>query len=91
MQISQVGGLIAAGSKSAALPMLQVGSISIIKRIVITFQQAGVFPIVVVTGADELDVRSQLSNQGVIFIPNEHPEKSELFDSVKIGLAYCRR
>lgn len=90
MRISQAGGLIAAGSKAAAAPMLQVGSIPIIKRIVITFQQAGIFPIVVVTGADEADVRSQLSNYGVIFLPNERPEHPELLDSVKIGLSYLR-
>lgn len=53
MRISQVGGIIAAASQKVAKPMMQVGSIPIIRRIVITFQQAGVFPIVVITGVDE--------------------------------------
>lgn len=57
MQISQTGGLIAAGSRQVALPMLQVGSIPIIERIVITFQQAGIFPIVIGTGADKSERR----------------------------------
>ena len=50
MKISRIGGLIAAVSENTTL---QVGSIPIVKRIVISLQQAGVFPIVVITGADE--------------------------------------
>ena len=88
MRISRAGGLIAAGSKAAAAPLLQVGSIPIIKRIVITFQQAGIFPIAVVTGADEEEVRRQLSE--VIFLPNRRPDHPELLDSVKLGLDYLR-
>lgn len=88
MKISKFGGLIAAASKKAALPMLQIGTIPIIKRIVISFQQAGIFPIVIITGVDEKEVKYQLSNYGVIFIPNEQPEHPQLLDSVKIGLQY---
>lgn len=88
MKISKFGGLIAAASKKAALPMLQVGTIPIIKRIVISFQQAGIFPIVIITGVDEEEVKYQLSNYGVIFIPNQQPEHPQLLDSVKIGLQY---
>ncbi len=82
MRISQVGGLIAAGSKPIALPMLQVGSIPIIERIVLTFQQAGIFPIVIVTGADEEDVKYRMAGHGVIFLPSEQPDGIELFSSV---------
>lgn len=90
MKISRVGGIIAAASKKAAYPMLQVGSIPIIKRIVLTFQQAGIFPIVVITGTEEYEVKYQLSNQGVIFLRNEQCEAPPLFDSVKIGLSYLQ-
>lgn len=90
MHISRVGGIIAAASLKTAVPMLQIGSISIVERIVITFQQAGIFPIVVITGADEENLRYQLSSYGVIFIPNEQPEAPPLFDSVKIGLRYLQ-
>ncbi len=86
MRISQTGGLIAAGSRQIALPMLQVGSIPIIERIVITFQQAGIFPIVIVTGADEENVKYRMSNYGVIFLHSERPDGTELFSSVKQGL-----
>ena len=90
MRISKFGGLIAAASKKAALPMLQIGTIPIIKRIVIFFQQAGIFPIVIITGVDEDEVKYQLSNYGVIFIPNQQPDHPQLLDSVKIGLQYLQ-
>lgn len=90
MKINHVGGVIAAASKKDALPLLQVGSISIVKRLVISFQQAGIFPIVIVTGTDEEEVKYQLSGYGVIFIRNENWEQPELFDSVKIGLRYLQ-
>lgn len=90
MHISRVGGVIAAASIKVAVPMLRVGSISIVERIIITFQQAGVFPIVVITGVDEDELRYRLSGYGVIFLPNEQAEAPPLFDSVKIGLRYLQ-
>ena len=90
MRISHTGGIIAAASKKDALPLLQVGTIPVIKRIVISFQQAGIFPVVIITGADELEVKYELNGFGCVFIPNEHPEHPELFDSVKLGLSYLR-
>lgn len=90
MRISRVGGVIAAASQKDAMPMLQIGSIPIVRRIVISFQQAGIFPIVIITGVDEEEVKSQLSDFGVIFIPNEHSACSELFDSAKIGIRYLQ-
>lgn len=90
MQISQVGGIIAAASKKDAVPLLQVGTIPVIKRIVISYQQAGIFPIVIVTGVDEDEVKYQLAPYGIIFIRNNNCEKPELFESVKIGLSYLK-
>jgi molybdate transport repressor ModE-like protein len=85
-----MGGIIAAASMKAAVPMLQIGSIPIVERIVITFQQAGIFPIVIITGADEEKLRYQLSGYGVIFLPLGEAEAPPLFDSVKIGLQYLK-
>lgn len=90
MIISRIGGVIAAASKKEALPLLQIGSITIIKRIVLSFQQAGIFPIVIVTGTDELEVKSHLANYDVIFLRNDDFEAPPLFDSVKIGLNYLQ-
>ena len=68
MKLSKVGGIIAAANKKVAKPLLQVGEISIIRRIVITYQQAGIFPIVVITGAEETEVKKLLTKYGVIFL-----------------------
>jgi len=90
MFISRIGGVIAAASKKEAVPLLQVGSITIIKRIVLSFQQAGIFPIVIVTGIDEYEVKSHLANYDVIFLHNDNFEAPPLFDSVKIGIEYLQ-
>ena len=88
MRISKVGGVIAAANKKVAQPLLQVGTISVIRRIVITYQQAGIFPIVIITGAEEDEVKRQLATYGVIFVRNEEPDEPELLTSVKLGLSY---
>lgn len=88
MKLGKVGGIIAAASRKVAKPLLQVGEISIIRRIVITYQQAGIFPIVVITGAEEAEVKKQLSSCGVIFLQSEQPDQPELMDSVRLGLRY---
>ncbi|SBV94603.1 Regulatory protein LysR [uncultured Eubacteriales bacterium] len=90
LTISRVGGLIAAASKKASRPMLQLGGISVVERIVLTFQQAGVFPIVVVTGVEADEVKYRLAGRGVVFLHNEEFEDPELIDSVKIGLSFLR-
>ncbi len=90
MKFGEVGGIIAAASKKDAVPLLQIGSISIIKRIVLILQRAGVFPIVVVTGTDEVEVTHQLASLGVIFLRHEQCDAPELFSSVKLGLSYLK-
>lgn len=90
MKIGKVGGLIAAASKKVAVPLLHVGAISIIRRIVISYQQAGIFPIVVITGVEEDEVKRQLAGYGVIFLRNERDEQPELMDSARIGLRYLQ-
>lgn len=75
MKFGSVGAVIAAASKKDAVPLLKVGSIPIVRRIVLTLQQAGVFPIVVVTGTEELEVTRQVAPLGVVFIKNAECEK----------------
>ncbi|MBQ9458743.1 MAG: NTP transferase domain-containing protein [Oscillospiraceae bacterium] len=87
MRISKVGGVIAAANKQIAKPLLQVGTISVIRRIVITYQQAGIFPIVIITGEDEEEIKRQLAAYGVIFVQNTEDDP-ELLTSVKLGLQY---
>ena len=83
--------IVAAGAPSGAAsfePTRPIGSISAVRRIISTLQQAGVDPIVLVTGnrADELG--KHVSKWGVICLRNEDYEHTEMFDSAKIGLAY---
>lgn len=90
MKLGQVGGIIAVANMDSALPLLQVGTIPIIQRIVITYQQVGIFPIVVVTGPEEDEIKRQLSPYGVIFLENRNEERAELMDSVQIGLQFLK-
>jgi len=90
VKFGEVGGIIAAASKKDAVPLLQIGSISIIKRIVLILQRAGVFPIVVVTGTEEVEVTHQLAPLGGIFLRHEQCDAPELFSSVKLGLSYLQ-
>lgn len=90
MNYGKMGGIIAAASRKNAVPLLQVGSITIIKRIVLSFQQAGVFPIVVVTGTEELEVVHQIAPLGVVFVRNEECDAPELFSSVRLGLSFLK-
>lgn len=86
----KTGGIIAAASKKDAVPLMKLGSIPIIKRIVLTLQQADVFPIVVVTGTEELEVTHQVAGSGVVFLRNEDCDQPELLTSVKLGLRYLQ-
>lgn len=86
------GAVITAAGMSSRMgdfkPMLQMGSLSLASRIIANFEQAGVFPIVLVTGyrADELE--KHVSKHGVICVRNENYQNSEMIDSAAIGLNY---
>lgn len=90
MPISKIGGLIAAASKKATRPTLKFGSITVVQQLVLTFQQAGVFPIVVVTGVEADEVKYSLAGRGVVFLYNEEYQDPELFESVRIGLDFLK-
>jgi molybdate transport repressor ModE-like protein len=90
MRKSNIGGIIIAASIKRAKPMLKLGSIPVVKRIVLAFQQAEVFPIVVITGTQEEEVRHELSEFGVVFLKNENCEDATMFESLKIGLRYLQ-
>ena len=90
MQISKTGGLIAAASQKATRPTLKLGSITIVQQIVLTLQQAGVFPIAVVTGVEADEVKYSLAGRGVVFLYNKEYLDPELFASVRIGLEFLK-
>lgn len=93
-KLKETGGIIVAAGKtskkSKSDPLLKIGSITVIKRIVLTFQRAGISPIVVITGCAAEDIEYDLSDYGVIFLRNEEYEHSQMFDSAKIGFEYLK-
>ena len=88
------GGIIVAAGKTADArdpkPLLKIGSISVVKRIVLTFQQAGISPIVVITGDKAEEIEHDLADYGVIFLRNEQFATSQMFDSARIGLCFLQ-
>ena len=74
MRFGSAGARIAAASKKDTVLLLKVGRIPIVRRIVLTLQQTGVFPIVVVTGTEELKVTRQVAPPGVVFTKNKERE-----------------
>ena len=88
MTLSKVGGIIAVASKRGAKPLMYLGEIPVIQRIVITYQQVGIFPVVVVAGPNDEEIRKQLSKYGIIFLSCEQEGQPEMIDAVRTGLSY---
>ena len=90
----RIGALIVAAGMSSRMgefkPMLSIGSISVAQRVVATLSQAGVSKIVMVTGYNATVLERHLAGNGIIFLRNEQYETTQMFDSVKIGLAYLQ-
>lgn len=89
MKISRYGGVIAAANETLAFPLCKVGDTTAVQRIVMNYQHAGIFPIVIMSGAEEDEVRYQLSSSGVIFLSPEQ-NKPEMFETVKTGFAFLQ-
>ena len=91
-EMKTTGGIIVATGKTSGKnelhPLLKIGSITAVKRIVLTFQQVGISPIVVITGHGAEEIEHDLADYGVIFLRNSQYENSQMFDSAKIGLDY---
>ena len=85
--------IVAAGMSSRMgdfKPMLNIGSISVAQRIVATFRQSGIRPIVMVTGYKAIELEKHLASSEIVFLRNEEYASTEMFDSVKIGLEYIK-
>lgn len=90
--MNRLGGLIVAASNhevnGSVSPLLEIGSISLIKRMVLTFQKAGVTDVVIVTGYESFAIEQELWDYGVIFLKNHEYLSSDKLASVKLGLRY---
>lgn len=88
----KTGGVIVAAGMSSRIntfkPMLKIGSITMVHRIISTLQQAGVSPIVIITGNQGEILEKHVASKNVICLRNEYYESTEMFDSAKIGLKY---
>lgn len=89
-----IGAVIAAAGKfdeeEGISPFMKLGSISLIRRIVLIFRQAQIEPIVVITGYQSFELEHHLASYGVIFIHNENYEDSDKFTSLKLGLDFLQ-
>lgn len=90
----KIGAVIAAAGivdgEGLVSPFLQLGGTSIVRRMVLIFQQAHIFPIVVVTGYQALELEQHLVKYGVIFIRNENFDSSDKFESAKLGFQFLK-
>jgi molybdate transport repressor ModE-like protein len=90
----RVAGVISAAKKltrsEQTQSLLQIGSISAIKRIVLTFQVAGIEPIIIITGHDSDVIERELCDYGVIFLHKVNYEQCQLFQLAKLGMEYLQ-
>lgn len=90
----RTGAVIVAAGMSSRMngfkPMLKIGSITVVRRIISTLQQAGVDPVVLITGNQADMLEKHVSRMGIICLRNEAYATSQMFDSAKIGLSYLQ-
>lgn len=89
-----VGAIIIAGgigeSNKKNNPIVQLGLLSSLQHIILTFQQANVHPIVVVVEENELlEVQKHISKMGVIFL-SINQENGEKIDYLKKGISFLK-
>jgi len=85
--------VLAAGitkSNSKFSPMSELGGKTLVRRIIYTYQDAGIDKIVFITGHKAKSVEQKNSKHGVLFLRNENYAKSDMLGSVKIGLDYLQ-
>jgi molybdate transport repressor ModE-like protein len=90
----RTGAVIVAAGLSSRMgdfkPLMQVGSMSIISRVIANFQQADIFPIVVVTGFRAAEIEKHVAKLGVICVRNPDYATTEMVESAKIGFSFIK-
>ncbi len=88
------GAVIVAAGMSTRMgdfkQLMKIGDMTLVERVVVNFQRAGIKDIVVVTGYQAERVEKTLHHFGVTFLKNEDYKTTQMMDSAKIGLAYLR-
>ena len=86
------GAVIAAAGMSTRMKqfkqLMKMGNISIAERVIVSFRNAGVDDIVMVTDHNADKLEKALRHFGIEFVRNEQHAAMQMFDSAKPGLAY---
>lgn len=96
---TKVGAVITVSSdfeqEGAVFPFMDVEGISLLRRMVVTLQQADVGIIVVVTGYHHWEIKWHLSGYPVVFLRNEQFETTDRFYASVMGIRFlqdkCRK
>lgn len=72
------------------IPLLEVGSITVVERVVATFRQAGVHSIALVTGERAGEVEKQVSHMGVTCLRDLNYCEHDMLATAKIGFSYLQ-
>ena len=71
-------------------PMIRLGEKTLIEHTLDAFRTAGIAETVIVTGHRHDEIERHLAGRGISFVKNERYAQTDMFDSVKTGLAYLR-
>lgn len=89
-----VGAVITAAGLSSRMgdfkPMMQIDGDSLVRRLIHTFLRTGADPVVVVTGHRASLLEEHLASEKVTCLRNERYQSTDMFQSAKIGLRFCR-
>lgn len=88
------GAVIVAAGMSSRMgsfkPMLQLGGDSMVRRVIAALYEAGVSPILLVTGHEAAALETHVADLGVVCLRNPRYAATSMFDSAAIGLSYIR-
>ena len=90
----RVGAVITAAGLSSRMgdfkQLMKIGPYSMIEHVIFNFKQAGIEDVVIVTGYKADKIIKSLAGYDVEFIYNNDFERTQMFDSVKLGLDYIK-
>lgn len=92
--MERVGAVITAAGLSSRMgdfkPLLPFGKACIAQHLVEMLKQAGVSPIVMVTGYKGEELEESLKDSGILFVRNQNYASTEMLDSLKLGFSVIR-
>ena len=95
MAEGKTGAIILAAGRSAHMeelkPMLKMGQTTMIQREIDTIRQAGISPIVVVTGYQAEELERHISHRGAVCVRNKRYETSQMYGSICMGLRHIQK